>query len=132
MDGKWFIAIAAVILVGVLIFFSMRNKKKQAMQQTEQQNYLKPGATVMTIGGLIGKLVEINDSENTMTLEVLPDGQKITFSKGALYSIMKDAFGNVIGHDPKNMTIEEASAANEAAKKHNNGEVDYDDDTKAK
>ena len=130
MDGKWWIIIVLVLMIGAFIFMNFRNKKRQAKQQAEQQAYLKPGATVMTIGGLIGKLVEINDSENTMTLEIMPEGQKIMFTKGALYSIMKDEFGNVIANDPKKVTIEEASAANEASKKDNANEVNYDDDTK--
>ncbi len=64
----------------LLIFFTMRNQKKQ---KAIEQN-LKTGDTVVTQAGLIGKIIEMN--ERTVRLEIAP-GVNVRLLKTAIQGI---------------------------------------------
>jgi len=66
----------AIILV--FYFFMIRPQQKKVSDQKKFRNELTKGMTVITIGGLHGKLVAID--EDTVTLEV-DKGVRLTFDK---------------------------------------------------
>ena len=80
------------ILVLVLILFfvmsSRSNKKKKAEAEAMMAKFRK-GCIVKTIGGIIGKVVAINDNDGTFILETGSNKQKsvIKFDKQAIYQI---------------------------------------------
>lgn len=68
-------------IIGVFYFFMIRpQQKKQKDQKTFIEN-LKKGDSVVTIGGLHGRVVSVEDT--TVTLEV-DRGIKMTFEKTAV------------------------------------------------
>lgn len=72
-----------VLIVGYLIWSNYSAKKKQKKAQS-QASELKIGDRVKTIGGVCGFVSEINDAENTFTLEVGANSY-VKFDKGAIY-----------------------------------------------
>ena len=70
-------------IVGYMIWSNISNKKKQKKAQ-EKAGTLKIGDRVKTIGGVCGFVTEINDAENTFTLEV-GENSFVKFDKGAIY-----------------------------------------------
>ena len=80
------IVVLLVAIVGMFIWSSISNKKKQKEAQN-MVNSLKVGDRVKTIGGVCGFVAEINDKENTFVLRTGLDGKEsfVKFDKGAIY-----------------------------------------------
>lgn len=62
------IATVSLVLLGFIFIFvlimqivSAKNMKKSRKRMEDLQNKLKPGANVMLIGGVYGKLVKLNN-----------------------------------------------------------------------
>ena len=65
----------AVMLVGMVLFPMLSNKKRQK-QYNEMQNALRPGTKIMTIGRMIGTIVKVY-SDNTIELDVGTEGNPV-------------------------------------------------------
>ncbi|HLO92607.1 MAG TPA: preprotein translocase subunit YajC [Lentimicrobium sp.] len=76
----------ALIMV-VFYFFFIRPQAKKAKDLKKYRESLKKGDKIITIGGLHGKIVEVQ--ENTFTIEV-EDGSKMRFEKSAIASSTAD------------------------------------------
>lgn len=78
-----FIMIAIWGLI-IYLFMIVPNRKK-AKKQKEMMDSLKEGTNVVTIGGIKGTIVSVNDEE----VEVRVDkGVKITFVKSAISRVL--------------------------------------------
>ena len=80
------IVVLLVAIVGLFIWSSYSNKKRQKQAQ-EMVNGIKVGDKVKTIGGVCGYVAEIDDSENTFVLRTGMPGKEsyVKFDKGAIY-----------------------------------------------
>ena len=80
------IVLLLVAIVGLFIWSSYSNKKRQKQAQ-EMVNGIKIGDKVKTIGGVCGYVAEIDDSENTFVLRTGMEGKDsyVKFDKGAIY-----------------------------------------------
>ena len=74
-----------MILV-VFYFFMIRPQMKKQKELKNFRESLKVGDKVVTIGGVHGKILEINDS----TVLVNSEGSKIRFEKTAIASSSED------------------------------------------
>lgn len=87
--GMWIIIIAMVVLMFV---FSGRQRKKQEKEMNDRMSALKVGDKIETVGRIYGKIVEINDEENTLVLltgsDELPGYIKV--DKMAVYRTIND------------------------------------------
>ncbi|MFE6970343.1 preprotein translocase subunit YajC [Isoptericola sp. NPDC057653] len=68
------IIILFVVLAGLMFFMSSRSRKQQRAQQ-EFRSQLAPGQEVMTGSGLFGTVVEIDEENDTVTIESSPGTQ---------------------------------------------------------
>ncbi|MFC8597691.1 MULTISPECIES: preprotein translocase subunit YajC [unclassified Isoptericola] len=68
------IIILFVVLAGLMFFMSSRSRKQQRAQQ-EFRSQLAPGQEVMTGSGLFGTVVEIDEANDTVTIESTPGMQ---------------------------------------------------------
>jgi preprotein translocase subunit YajC len=64
------VSLFMIAILGLLIFFMIRNSRKQKATQQELQEKLKPGADVMTSFGLFATVVAMDDDTNVATLDV--------------------------------------------------------------
>ena len=71
-----FVLLGAIMLV--FYFFMIRPQQKKQKDQKKFRESLKIGDDVVTVGGLYGKIVQVND--DTIVLDV-DRGVKLTFGK---------------------------------------------------
>lgn len=65
----------------VFYFFMIRPQQKKQKDQKKFIEEIKKGDAVVTIGGIKGKVVEVNDTSVTLDVD---RGSKITFQKTAI------------------------------------------------
>lgn len=78
-DWTSFVFMGLIILV--FYFFMIRPQKKKQKKLKEFRESLKKGDSVVTVGGLHGKVAQID--ENTITIDV-DRGTKLTFDKASI------------------------------------------------
>ena len=81
--GTIMIIVMVIAIVGLFIWSSYSNKKKQKQAQ-KMASEIKIGDKVKTIGGVCGYIAEIDNAENTFVLKV-GEGSFVKFDKGAIY-----------------------------------------------
>ena len=79
--GGYMQIVFLVGLVVVMYFFMIRPQQKRQKETKKFQEGIAKGETVVTIGGIHGKVVESN--ERTITLDV-DRGTKLTFERSAI------------------------------------------------
>ena len=70
-----------VLMFGILYFFMIRPQQKKAKDQKKFAEEIKKGDYVVTIGGVHGRIAEVED--DTIIVEV-ERGARIKFSKSAV------------------------------------------------
>jgi len=78
---KFSFPIMMVLMFGILYFFMIRPQQKKAKDQKKFAEEIKKGDYVVTIGGLHGRIAEVED--DTIIVEV-ERGARIRFSKSAV------------------------------------------------
>lgn len=75
-----------VMILVVFYFFMIRPQMKKQKELKKFRENLKAGDKVVTIGGVHGKILEVNES----TILVNSEGSKIRFDKSAIASSTED------------------------------------------
>jgi len=83
-------SILLFVMLGVFIFMMFRRNKKTQQQQAELQSKFAPGVEVMTSFGLFGRIVDIDDADNKVTLELSP-GNLATVHRQAVTKVVEPA-----------------------------------------
>ena len=78
---KYSFPLMMVLMFGILYFFMIRPQQKKAKDQKKFTEEIKKGDYVVTIGGIHGRIAEIED--DTFIVEV-ERGARIKFSKSAV------------------------------------------------
>ena len=92
--------IMIVAMFALMYFLMIRPEKKRKQQAENMRNALKKGDSIVTIGGIMGKVVSVSDE--SFVIETSEDRVRIEFAKWALST---------------NATQQAASAEAAAAKK---------------
>lgn len=79
--NNWSFPIMMVLMFGILYFFMIRPQQKKAKDQKKFTEEIKKGDYVVTIGGVHGRVAELED--DTFIIEV-ERGARIKFSKSAV------------------------------------------------
>ena len=77
------------ILVALLIIFMSRNSKKQRKQAEDLRNSMKKGDRVQTIGGILGTVVELRDTDVLIKVDET-NNTKIRFSRNAIHRVVSE------------------------------------------
>ena len=110
------------VMLGVFVFMMFRRNKKTQQQQAELQSKFGPGVEVMTSFGLFGRIVDIDEAENKVTLELCP-GNTATVHRQAVTKIVEPvaaaAEPTVVPDDASSLTpapeaADEVAPVNEA------------------
>lgn len=82
--------VALIVIVGVLfvgmIVMQFVSTKKNRKKQEEMLGQIVVGAEIMTIGGIMGKIVAMDDGKETIT--VATGSTEIVFTKKAIHSVV--------------------------------------------
>lgn len=80
--------IMMVLIIVVMYFFMIRPQQKKQKELAKFRSSLQKGDKIVTIGGIYGKIADINDQY--VTVEVGGD-VRIKFDKSAILKDMSDA-----------------------------------------
>lgn len=90
------IIIFLALMIGMMWFVTSRGKKQAAAQREMLNNNVVPGASVMTIGGFFGRVVDIDG--DVVTLES-PSGVETIWLKSAIKEVKEPPFAVVDDED---------------------------------
>lgn len=84
----WIIIGVMLVAVVLLMIIPQRKQKKAA---EEMMSKIRVGCTITTIGGIIGEIVELDESTNTFVICTGDEEHKqyIKFTKQAIYQVHK-------------------------------------------
>ena len=78
--------LAMFAIVYVVLILPMQRQKKQTTQMLQN---LKKGDIVITSGGLVGMIVDLNSEDDTIVIKVKPDNVRIQLARSAVSSLQK-------------------------------------------
>lgn len=87
--GNWTYLIYFVIIIAVFYFFMIRPENKKKKKLEEMRSSLSVGDTITTIGGLVGKVVDMN--KDFLTFETSEDRVRIEIARWAVSTVGKSA-----------------------------------------
>ena len=96
-----------VIIFVVFYFFLIRPENKRKKKLTEMRNNISIGDEIVTIGGIMGKVVQV--TEDTITFETGEDRVRMQVTKWAISSNVREE---------KQRAAQEAAAKAAKSKKH--------------
>lgn len=73
-----------VIMIAVFYFMIIRPENKRKKRAEEMRNSLKKGERITTIGGMVGRVVQVNDT--TIVFETSEDRVRIEIAKWGIQS----------------------------------------------
>jgi len=79
-------------MILVLYFFMIRPQMNRQKKEKVFQAGIKKGARVVTSSGIHGKIAEINESDNTVTIET--GAGKIKFERSAISMELSKKYNN--------------------------------------
>lgn len=114
-----------VVMIAVFYFMLIRPENKRKKQAEEMRNSIRKGERITTIGGMIGKVVQVNDnsivfetSEDRVRIEIAKWGVQSTESMEAAQAQKQSGglFGGKKTEDKPTETKEEAEPAKKEEK----------------
>lgn len=87
--SMWSSLILVVVMVAVFYFIGIRPQKKQEKETNAMRNSLMIGDEITTIGGIVGKIVNIR--EEMIIIETGSDRTKMKIARWAIRSVEKKA-----------------------------------------
>jgi preprotein translocase subunit YajC len=83
-----FLPIVAIFAIFYfLLFMPMQRQKKQTKQMLEG---LQNGNVVQTTGGIVGTVVSISSSDDTLVIRVKPDNVKLQVARSAVAGLVSE------------------------------------------
>jgi preprotein translocase subunit YajC len=79
--------VSMALIFGLMWLLMIRPQRKKEKKLKEQINSMIVGDTVVTIGGLVGRVVNIKDDEVTISTSVA--NTLVTFKKSAINTVVK-------------------------------------------
>lgn len=75
-----------VIMIVIFYFLLIRPQKKRDKQTRNMLNDMRPGDEIVTIGGIMGKVISIK--EDSVLVETGADRTKLKFEKSAIKTVL--------------------------------------------
>lgn len=75
------------LMMIAMYFFLGRPQSKQRKREEEMRNSLKIGDEVITIGGIIGRIVNVRESSDEIIIETGSDRNKLKIKRWAVSSL---------------------------------------------
>jgi preprotein translocase subunit YajC len=77
-----------LLIFGIFYFLLFMPMQRQKKQQQKMLAALENGQVVLTSGGIVGTIVAIEKSDDTLILRVKPDNVKIQVARSAVSSLV--------------------------------------------
>ena len=85
MEGASSSIIMLVVLIAVFYFMLIRPENKRKKKAQEMRDSLKKGDVITTIGGIVGKIVQVNNE--TIVIETSDDRVRMELTKWAVSTV---------------------------------------------
>jgi preprotein translocase subunit YajC len=83
-NGNAFVAFLPLILIGgVFYFLLIRPQQRRSKQQQALVRSAEVGDEIVTTGGIFGTIIEIDEDDDTLTVEIAP-GTNIRMVRGGI------------------------------------------------
>ena len=82
MDSGMYSIVLLVLMFALLYFFMIRPENKRKKKAQEMRDSLKKGDVITTIGGIVGKVVQVNNE--TIVIETSDDRVRMELTKWAV------------------------------------------------
>lgn len=80
----WTMIVLYALIIAVFYFILIRPQSKQKKKEEDMRNSLEVGDTIVTIGGIIGRVISIKDDD--IVIETGADRNKMKIKKWAIGS----------------------------------------------
>jgi preprotein translocase subunit YajC len=110
---SYMLIIWVVVFIAIFYFMAIRPQQRQRKAHTELLNSLKRGDMIVTAAGMYGKVVKVDDGNNTVEVEV-SRGVVIKIHRRAVSEIIRDK-DQVRALAPGKATRTKSAPAEEAA-----------------
>ena len=87
MNSTLSMVLYMAFFIGLMYFMVIRPQNKKSKQLAELRNNIKSGDDIVTIGGIVGKVLNIKNDE--ITIEVGASKTKLTIKKWAVSTVEK-------------------------------------------
>ncbi len=87
LEAIFGLVIPLALMFGLMYLFLIRPQKKKEKKLRDQINAMVVGDNVVTIGGVVGRIVNIKDDEVTISTSVA--NTLITFKKSSINNVVK-------------------------------------------
>jgi preprotein translocase subunit YajC len=78
-----------LLALAVMYFFIFRSKRGKDKQRTDMLSQLKRGDRIQTIGGVIGKVFEVSDTEVVVKVDESTN-TKMRFARSAIHRVLEE------------------------------------------
>ncbi len=119
--GSYSYIILMVLLVGVMYFMMIRPQKKRQKEEQEMRSALEIGDEIITIGGIVGKVVTIREED--IVIETGADRNKMKVMRWAVNT-------NVTKTEQHKKEVEAAREASKSKKNKKNADEKKSDTVK--
>ena len=104
-----------VAMIGVFYFLMIRPENKRKKEAEQMRSSVKVGDNITTIGGIVGKIVNVKDDK--IVIETSADQVRMELTKWAISTNETAAAAAKAEAEKKQEAIAKAKAAKKAAKK---------------
>jgi preprotein translocase subunit YajC len=77
-----------LLIFGIFYFLLFLPMQRQKKQQAKMLAELENGNVVVTSGGLVGAIVQINKEDDTLVIRVKPDNLKLQIARSAVTGLL--------------------------------------------
>ncbi|MDR0404607.1 MAG: preprotein translocase subunit YajC [Oscillospiraceae bacterium] len=84
-----------LLLMGAMYFMVIRPNNKKKKEDEEMRSKLSVGDEIITLGGIVGRVINIKDSSDSFVIETSVDRSKILVKRWAISSISRAKRDNV-------------------------------------
>ena len=106
---QWSSLIMILAMIAIFYFLMIRPESKRKKQAEEMRNSLKKGDQITTIGGIIGRIVMVNDE--TIVIETSDDRVRMELTKWAVSTNNTQQQNAAADKDKKGKKAEEEEPA---------------------
>lgn len=86
MDPLGGLLVPMLLMLLIFYFFLIRPQSQRAKQHRDKVNSVRRGDTVITSGGMVGRVTKANDNSDEIEVE-LADNLKVRIIKGTLMDV---------------------------------------------
>ena len=78
-----------IVMIAVMMFFTMGSQRKEKKKREAMLTALKKGDKIQTVGGILGTVVEVRDSDVIVKVDE-SNNSRIKFARSAIQSVLQE------------------------------------------